>query len=121
MSRHGTLPPDRSTVAFGATYVVYAYTMIDGLEFTDLVAFFGCYDIATRLAWYAVRLGCSRAEVLGRCDDGSFESCYEMRGDEYCRDEVLESLRQLREAGEVMPDPEDSPFFATPCEPMAVI
>lgn len=33
-------------------------------------------------------------------------------------DYYLESLRMLREAGEVMPDPEDSPFFATPIAPM---
>lgn len=104
-----------------ADYTVYAYTFLDGTEVTDLVAFLADLDSACRLARYSLNLGACKAEVYEREDSGIYSLVYSAFTEEFNRNEVLESLLQLRDAGELMPDPEDSPFFATPCEPMAAV
>ena len=107
-------------------YVVYGYSMLDGLETLGLVAYLEGYNQACRLVRYVLRLGMHRSEFYRICDDNTQELQYTLYASEYCTDDTLESLRQLREAGafdpcELMPDPEDSPFFATPCAPMAAV
>ena len=109
-----------------STYGVYCYGTLDGAEITNVIGFLEDYHSATRLADFSLRsLGCVRAEVMQRMDDGSFVSVYEVNPLlEYI--DALESIRQLREAGaldgcDFMPDPEDSPFFATPCAPLEMV
>lgn len=112
--RHGTLPR--------STYVVHGYYVLDGVEFMGLYAFSSIYTVATALARSAVHHGFERSEVICTMYDGlrMNECCYRISAHEYCRDYTLEALRQLHEAA-TMPDPEDSEFFSTPCEPMAMI
>ena len=104
-----------------STYGVYCYGTLDGAEVTNVIGFLEDYHLATRLADFSLRsLGCVRAEVMQRMGDGSFVSVYNVNPLVEFLDS-LESLRQLREAGELMPDPEESPFFATPCAPLEMV
>ena len=107
--------------AYTCDYTVYGLDVVDGQDITRLIADFDSYENACRVARYCMRLGIQKAEVYFRLGFGGYDMVYTISSDEYCCDDVLESLRQLREAGALMPDPEDSSFFATPCEPMAVI
>ena len=103
-------------------YTVYGLNMLEGIEVTGLMAYLDTSEDACRLARYCIRsLGIDKSEVYLRNGFGDYELIYSITKDEYCRDEVLESLLQLRDAGVLMPDPEDSPFFATPCAPMAAV
>ena len=102
------------------TYGVYCYSTLEDKEVTNVIGFMEDYRLAKRLADFSLEsLGCVRAEVMQRMDDGSFECVYVVNPLIAYLD-VLDSLLQLREAGELMPDPEDSPFFATSCEPLVV-
>ena len=104
-----------------STYGVYCYGTLEGAEVADVIGFFEDYHLATRLADFSLRsLGCVRAEVMQRMEDGSFVSVYEVNPLVDFLDS-LEGLRQLREAGELMPDPEDSPLFAEPCKPLEMV
>ena len=115
-----------STIQTGGNYMsadtdcygVYAYTLLDGMEVTCLVAFLYGYECACRLARYSFRIGAYKAEVFECEDNGDLSLVWSGLSEEFNRNEVLESLRQLREAGAIMPDPEDSPLFATPIAPM---
>ena len=103
------------------TYGVYCYGTFEDQEVLSVMGFMEDYRLAKRLADFSLdSLGCVHAKVTQRMDDGSFECVYEINPLVAYLD-VLDSLLQLRDAGELMPDPGDSPFFSTPCEPMAAV
>ena len=90
------------------TYGVYCYGTLEDKEIVNVMGFMEDYRLAKRLADFSLdSLGCVRAEVMQRMDDGSFDCVYAINPLIAYLD-VLDSLLQLRDAGVLMPDPEDS-------------
>lgn len=131
MTRHGTISDDCAheqelmrEMNRRLPYSVYCYSNSDDvLGSLDYIFFATSRESAVKLADYAVSdLACYQSKVVRPQDDGTYEDVYETTNPVT----ILAAFARLlglsyTADGDILPDPEDSPFFDTPSEPMAAV
>ena len=131
MTRHGTISDDCAheqefmrEINRRLPYSVYCYSNSDDvLGSLDYIFFATSRESSVKLADYAVSdLACYQSKVVRPQDDGTYEDVYETTNPVT----ILAAFARLfglsyTADGEILPDPEDSPFFDMPCEPMAAV
>ena len=127
MIRHGTISDDCAheqelmrEMYRRLPYSVYCYSNSDDvMGLLDYIFFASSRESAVKLADYAVSdLACYQSRVVRPQEDGTYEDVYEATNPVT----ILSAFARLLDLsftadGEILPDPEDSPLFATPCDP----